>query len=302
MLRSRSIWSGPGQISTGSTRGASATSASSVRTSSGKDTTTGPGRPCMATRNARAISSGKRAASSTSTTHFAMLAEKLLVVDLLERFALPHPARDLPDEQDHRRGVLGRDVDAGAGVGGAGSAGDEADARPPRELAVGFRHHGGPAFVAADQHVDRGVVQRVEHGQITLARNAGEPLHPLRDQLIDQDAAARAARRNAHEELFPWNLSRSGPADACPQTLDGGEGQPVLREAWVEDFDSRVRIALSRLPAGEDARCIAAILPAAARIVLLVCSMRLSPCSPTFIRRSLLLCRKRYANGGKRQV
>ena len=40
--------------------------------SSGSETTTGPGRPCMATRKARAISSGKRAALSTSTTHFAI--------------------------------------------------------------------------------------------------------------------------------------------------------------------------------------------------------------------------------------
>ncbi len=64
----------------------------------------------------------------------------------------------------------------------------------PRELAVGFRHHGGPAFGAADQNVDRGVVQRVEDGQITLAGHAGQPLHSLRDQLIDQNAAAGSTR------------------------------------------------------------------------------------------------------------
>lgn len=52
--------------------GASATSAVSVSMSSGSDTTTGPGRPCMATRKARAISSGMRAASSISTTHLAI--------------------------------------------------------------------------------------------------------------------------------------------------------------------------------------------------------------------------------------
>ena len=60
---------------------------------------------------------------------------------------------------------LGGDVNAGAGVGGARSARDEADARPPRQLAVGVSHDGRPAFVAADEHVDGRVVQSIEHRQ-----------------------------------------------------------------------------------------------------------------------------------------
>src|SRR4051795_8143817 len=38
-------------------------------------------------------------------------------------------------------------------------------------LAVSLRHHGGPALVAAHQHVDGGVVQGVEDGEVALARN-----------------------------------------------------------------------------------------------------------------------------------
>ena len=55
----------------GSTRGASMTAACSVSMFSGSEITTGPGRPCMATRNARATSSGIRSGRSISTAHFA---------------------------------------------------------------------------------------------------------------------------------------------------------------------------------------------------------------------------------------
>ena len=56
------------------------------------------------------------------------VAEHLAVVDLLERLAAAHLARDLADQQDHRRRVLARDVDAVAGVGGAGAARHHRDA------------------------------------------------------------------------------------------------------------------------------------------------------------------------------
>ena len=77
-------------------------------------------------------------------------AEHRAVVELLERLALAHVARDLADEQDHRRRILLGDVDAGRGVGGAGPAGDEADAGPAGDLADRLRHHGGAALLPAD--------------------------------------------------------------------------------------------------------------------------------------------------------
>ena len=89
------------------------------------------------------------------------VAEGLAVVDLLEGLAPAHAAGDLPDEQDHGRRVLPGDVHARRGVGGAGPAGDEADARPPGELAGGLRHDRGPALLAADEDVDGRVVQGV---------------------------------------------------------------------------------------------------------------------------------------------
>ena len=49
---------------------ASATSARSTSMSSGTASTTGPGRPDVAVRKARATSSGSRSASSTCATHF----------------------------------------------------------------------------------------------------------------------------------------------------------------------------------------------------------------------------------------
>ena len=75
---SRAMSARPGHVSTASTRGASAASATPVSMSSGSATTTGPGRPCMATRNARATSSGTRAGSSISTAHLASVPKTAL--------------------------------------------------------------------------------------------------------------------------------------------------------------------------------------------------------------------------------
>ena len=63
-------------------------------------------------------------------------AEHRAVVELLERLAVAHLARDLADEHDHRRGILLGDVHAGRAVGGAGAARHERDAGPAGELAV----------------------------------------------------------------------------------------------------------------------------------------------------------------------
>ena len=66
--------------------------------SSGSASTTGPGRPEVAVWKARATSSGSRAGSSTSVDPLGDVAEHLAVVDLLERLAAAHRARDLADQ------------------------------------------------------------------------------------------------------------------------------------------------------------------------------------------------------------
>ncbi|MGC0388810.1 hypothetical protein ACVIU7_003897 [Bradyrhizobium liaoningense] len=125
-------------------------------------------------------------------------AEHRLVVELLERLALAHAGVDLADEQDHRRRILHRDVDAVAGIGRAGAAGDEADAGAAGQLAIGFRHHRSAAFGPAYHDVDRAVMQRIERRQIALARHAGDALDALGDELIDQDLAPGAGVANGH--------------------------------------------------------------------------------------------------------
>ena len=59
-------------------------------------------------------------------------AEHLPVVDLLEGLAVALVARDLADEQDHRRRVLERGVQADRGVARARPARHEAQARAGR--------------------------------------------------------------------------------------------------------------------------------------------------------------------------
>jgi len=116
-------------------------------------------------------------------------------IDLLEGLALDLVARDLADEQDHRRRILHRGVDRDRGVGGARPAGDEADARPARQLAIGLGHVAGAAFLAAGDQPDgvARVVERVEHRQEAFARHAEGEVDAMALQGIDQDLAAAAA-------------------------------------------------------------------------------------------------------------
>ena len=84
------------------------------------------------------------------------------VIDLLERFAVALVGRHLPDEQDHRRRILKRHMDAGGRVGGARSTRDHGDARPAGEFAMGLGHHGRPAFLAGCHGVDVRIVKRIK--------------------------------------------------------------------------------------------------------------------------------------------
>ena len=123
---------------------------------------------------------------------FGELAHHPTEVDLLEGFAFGHAARDLADEDDHRRGILARGVDADARIGRPGAAGDEADAGPPGQLAVGFRHIGRAALLAAGDDADpvAHVEKRVEGRDIALARDAEDRIHAMGEQGVRQDLAA----------------------------------------------------------------------------------------------------------------
>ncbi len=102
---------GPGEVSTGSQAGASAATTRSTSMSSGSAITTGPGRPLVATWNAREISSGTRAGIVDLGHPFGDRAEDGTIVEFLKRLALAILARDLADEQDQRGGILLRDVE-----------------------------------------------------------------------------------------------------------------------------------------------------------------------------------------------
>src|SRR4029453_7243279 len=115
--------------------------------SSGSAITTGPGRPATARWKAWLTSSGMRAGSSICATHFESGPNMRRVIPLLEGLALDLVARHLADEENHRRRILEGGVDADRGVGGAGPAGDEADAGPAGQLAIGLGHVGGATFL-----------------------------------------------------------------------------------------------------------------------------------------------------------
>jgi hypothetical protein len=121
---------------------------------------------------------------------FGHLPEHPPVVDLLEGLAVEEVAPDLADEEDHRGRILQGDMEAGAGIGGAGAAGHHADAGAARQLAVRFGHHGGAALLPADDRLDLAttVIERIEHGEIAFARHA-------------EDAVGSVGRQAGHKGL-----------------------------------------------------------------------------------------------------
>ena len=125
-------------------------------------------------------------------------AEHLAVVDLLERLAPQHRPRHLADQEDQRRRVLERGVDAAGGVRRARAARDHADAGPAGELPVGVGHVRGADLVAAGDEADRRVEERVEHGEVALARDA------------ERERRRRAATSWSTRISPPRRLSRQG--------------------------------------------------------------------------------------------
>ena len=122
-------------------------------------------------------------------------AEHLAVVDLLEGLAVAGVARHLADEEDHRRAVLERRVQPDAGISGAGAAGDEADTRPARELALRLGHESGAALLSAGDEADllAVLVEAIQHRQIAFAGHAEGGVHALGDQGFDQCVAGGRA-------------------------------------------------------------------------------------------------------------
>ena len=95
-------------------------------------------------------------------------------------------------------------MDPDGGVRGAGTARDEGDAGPAGQLAERLGHVRRAAFLAADHEPQPigDVVQRVEHGEITFARNAERMRRALREQARDEDFATGTRGHRAESLLW----------------------------------------------------------------------------------------------------
>ena len=194
---SRSAGAGP---ASGRCGAASGTSTSDASMSSGSATHHRPG-PARRGHRERAGDELRHALGAIDLRHpLGHRAEDGAVVELLEGLAPDRLAGDLPDEQEQRRRVLHRGVDAVGGVGGPRPAGDHAHARAAGELAVGLGHVRRAALVAGDDEPQRRVVQRVEDGEVALAGDAEGQVGPVQHELVDQDLPA-AARQRTHRLL-----------------------------------------------------------------------------------------------------
>ena len=168
-------------------------------------------------------------------------AEHVAVVDLLERLAPHHLARDLADQEDQRRRVLERGVDAAGRVRRSGASRDHADPRAAGQLAVGVGHVGGADLVAAGDEADRGVVEGVEHGQIALAGNAVGHVHPVHHELVDEEpAAAPHVRRKPVLEVDGWLLQLREIVVGGVDVADRALARPLGGED--HDADERRRL------------------------------------------------------------
>src|SRR5690606_3027656 len=124
------------------------------------------------------------------TDPFGEFSEGAAILHLLECLALAGVALDLADEQDHRNGILTGDVKTCRGVRGARPAGDHADAGLAGQPAPAVGHHRRATFLAADEDVDTGVIQCVQHGEIAFPRHAGDAFDAVRLQCLNDQLAA----------------------------------------------------------------------------------------------------------------
>ncbi len=116
--------------------------------------------------------------------------EHARVVELLPGLAALEGAGNVADEQDQRRRVLPGGVHADGRLRRARATRDEADPGAAGELAVRLRRVRGSLLVAAGDEPDRRVVERVEHGQEALARQAEGEVDAVQLELVDEDPAA----------------------------------------------------------------------------------------------------------------
>src|SRR5262245_27665183 len=82
-------------------------------------------------------------------------------------------------------------MDGDAGVGGAGSARDEANTDASGRLSIAFRHKAGAAFLAVGNELDLGrVYQSVDDGDVALARHTENMPHAFVTQTLSYRMAA----------------------------------------------------------------------------------------------------------------
>ncbi len=122
-------------------------------------------------------------------------AEHEPVVELLEGLPPHIAARDLTDEQDHRRPVLERRVHPHRCLRRARAAGHEADPGAAGQLPVRLGHVGRACLVPARDEADRAVAQRVEDVDVALARHAECEIRAVDGELVDEQLPAGTTMR-----------------------------------------------------------------------------------------------------------
>ena len=137
-------------------------------------------------------------------------AEHLQAVELLEDVLADLRPAHVADEEEERRGVLRRRVDADARVRRARAAVDEADAGPAGQLRIRHGHERRRALVAGRNHVDlRRVVEDIQDRQVALAGDAEDAVDASPGERRDEPARDRR-ERGGRDRLGEAQASSAG--------------------------------------------------------------------------------------------
>ena len=136
------------------------------------------------------------------------------VVELLPRLPPAKRARHLADEEEHRRRVLPAVCTPTAACVAPGPRVTRQMPGPPGELAVRLGRVRRALLVPARDQPDRGVVERVEHRQVALARQAEREVGAVQLELVDEDPAAgsHSASGSSSRTVARWSFGFSSSA------------------------------------------------------------------------------------------
>ena len=153
-------------------------------------------------------------------------AKKGAIIHLLKSTAFAHAPFDLANKQNHRRGIMLGDVHTRRGIGGAGATGDKNNAGTAGEARCCLGHHRRAALLTADRHLNRRIMQSVQHSQIGFTGHTIDMAHALRLQTFHQNLSA----------CLLLTLHHKTPLKQLPELCHGAAVKPSCNRPGTDEI------------------------------------------------------------------